>query len=92
MGMFPYHMQLHSADLKTTDFIVKNKVISGQRAKRALENFWVPDFLWNGSSRQVGAIKPGLQGKHYSQLAGQEQWRVLVQQNSQKPEESFFSS
>lgn len=34
--MFPYHMQLHSADLKTIDFIVKNKVISGQRAKRAL--------------------------------------------------------
>lgn len=33
--MFPYHMQLHSADLKTTDFIVKNKVISGQRAKRS---------------------------------------------------------
>lgn len=34
--MFPYHMQLHSADLKTTDFIVKNQVLSGQRAKRAL--------------------------------------------------------
>lgn len=43
--MFPYHMQLHSAGLKTTDFIVKNKVISGQRAKRALENFGVPGFF-----------------------------------------------
>lgn len=52
--MFPYHMQLHSADLKTTDFIVKNKVISGQRAKRALLKISEYHFfLLNGSARQV---------------------------------------
>lgn len=53
--MFPYHMQLHSADLKTTDFIVKNKVISGQRAKRSPLQISEYHFFFvlNGSTRQV---------------------------------------
>lgn len=32
-------MQLCSADLKTTDYIVKNKVMSVQKAKSTPENF-----------------------------------------------------
>jgi len=37
-----------------------------------------------------GAIKDGLQGRHYSQISGQEQWRVLVRENSPNPEKGSF--
>lgn len=37
-----------------------------------------------------GAIKGGLQGRHCSQISGQEQRRELVRQNFQNPEKGCF--
>lgn len=86
-------MQLHSADLKTSDFIVKNKTMSGLEAKRTLDIFRGHQLFYEMEAPdKSGAIKRGLQGRHYSQISGQEQWRVLVRQNSPNPEDGslFF--
>lgn len=84
-------MQLCSADLKTTDYIVKNKVMSVQKTKSTPEIFCGQHLFmkWKYQT-SAGAIK-GFRKGIILRLQGRSSGE-LVKQNSWNPEEGVFSS
>lgn len=84
-------MQLCSADLKTTDFIVKNKVMSVQNAKSTPEIFCGQHLFYEmeapGKSGAIKGFREGIILRIQGRSSGD-----LVKQNSWNPEEGVFNS